>query len=325
MSSETNGLSVGVIGVGSMGRHHARVYSELPDTSLVGVYDADEERAREVAEKNGTKARGLDELLDRVDAVSIAVPTQYHFELAKQAIEAGVHVLVEKPFVDGRDQGEELLALADRNDTLIQVGHVERFNPAVMALRDIVPDIDIISIDAKRLGPPLDRQMDDSVVKDLMIHDIDILFWLVDSKVSSVAAFDSDEAYTTANFEFSDGTIASLTASRVTQRKVRKLTITAHSCQIAVDYIDQTVEIYRHSLPEYIEENGDVRYRHESIVERPMVENDEPLKSELSSFLDSVRTETEPEVSGADGLRAVEFVDEIETLAEQKRTQEDKL
>ena len=322
MSSNTDKLDAGVIGVGSMGRHHARVYSELPDANLVGVYDADEGRAREIAEKNGTKSRSLDELLDHVDAVSVAVPTQYHFEMAKRAIKAGVHVLVEKPFVDERDQGEELLALADRNDVLIQVGHVERFNPAVMALRDIVPDVDIISVDAKRLGPPLDRQMDDSVVKDLMIHDIDILFWLVDSKVSSVAAFDSDVAYTTANFAFEDGTIANLTASRVTQRKVRKLTITAHSCQIAVDYIDQTVEIYRHSLPEYIEKNGDVRYRHESIVERPMVENNEPLKSELSSFFDSVRTETEPVVSGEDGLRAVEFVDEIEMLADQKQIQE---
>jgi predicted dehydrogenase len=304
-----------------MGRHHARVYNELPDANLVGVYDVDDEQAQEIAEKNGTEALGLDELLDRADVVTIAVPTAYHYEMASHAIEQGVHILVEKPFVEDRDEGEELLAMADQNDAIVQVGHIERFNPAVMALRDIVPDLDIISVDARRLGPPIERHLGDTVVRDLMIHDIDILLWLIDAKVSSVAAFDTDEAYTTANFEFEDGTVGSLTASRVTQRKVRELTITAHSCQVSVDYIDQTVEIYRHSLPEYIEENGDVRYRHESIVERPMVENAEPLKSELSSFVDAARTGSTPVVSGEDGLRAVEYVDEIEALSKQPSIQ----
>ncbi|CAM2884535.1 Gfo/Idh/MocA family protein [Halobacterium salinarum] len=298
-----------------MGRHHARVYSEIPESSLSGIYDVDDEQAAQVAAENGTKPRGLEELLTRVDAVSIAVPTIHHYEIAKQCIEHGVHVLVEKPFVDEQQQGEELIELAEENDVQIQVGHIERFNPAVVALKDIIPDIDIISVKAERLGPPLDRTMNDSVVKDLMIHDIDILLWLIDENVSSVSALDSDEAYTTANFEFEDGSIGSLTASRVTQRKVRTLTITTHSCRIDVDYIDQSVEVYRHSLPEYIEENGDVRYRHESIVERPMVENEEPLKSELSSFIDSVRSNETPEVSGRDGLRAVEYVNKIEKMA----------
>ena len=312
MTEET--IDVGVIGVGSMGRHHARVYHELPHVNLAGIYDVNEEQAHDIADKNGTQVLGLDELLRRVDIVSIAVPTPYHYEMARRSIEQGVHVLVEKPFVERYEQGEELLEMADRNDVVIQVGHIERFNPAVVALRDIVPDIDVISVDAKRLGPPLDRKMNDSVVKDLMIHDLDVLFWLVDEDVSSIVAFDSDEAYTTANVQFEDGTIASLTASRVTQRKVRELTITARSCQIVVDYINQSVEIYRHSLPEYIEKNGDVRYRHESIVERPMVENVEPLKSELSSFVRSVRAGEPPIVTGEDGLRALRYVTEIEEL-----------
>ncbi|MGQ3414373.1 Gfo/Idh/MocA family oxidoreductase [Natrinema sp. LN54] len=322
MIEETAQIDAGVIGVGNMGRHHARVYNELPDVELVGVYDVDYEQASRVAEKNGTQPRELDELLDRVDVVSIAVPTQYHSEIAKQCIEQGVHLLIEKPFVEHHDQGKELLAMADRNEVVIQVGHIERFNPAIIALRDIVSDLDIISVNARRLGPPLERHMNDSVVKDLMIHDIDILFWIVDEPVASVATFDSDEAYTTANFEFEDGTVASLTASRVTQRKVRELTITAHSCQVVVDYIDQSVEIYRHSLPEYIEENGDVRYRHESIVERPMVDNAEPLKSELSSFLESVRTGNRPHVTGEDGLRALEYVTTIERLADGDENEE---
>jgi len=317
MSRQQKTLDTGVIGTGSMGRHHARVYNELPESNLTGIYDVDNEQAAQVAAENGTESLGLDELLARVDAVSIAVPTVHHYEIAKQCIDQGVHVLVEKPFVDEQQQGEELIDLAEENDVQIQVGHIERFNPAVVALKDIIPDIDIISVKAERLGPPLDRTVKDSVVKDLMIHDIDILLWLIDENVSSVSALDSDEAYTTANFEFEDGSIGSLTASRVTQRKVRTLTITAHSCQIEVDYIDQTVEIYRHSLPEYIEENGDVRYRHESIVERPMVKNEEPLKSELSSFIDSAGSGEAPEVLGRDGLRAVEYVDKIEALVNQ--------
>lgn len=317
MNQDTEHVDAGVIGVGNMGRHHARIYNELPNVNLSGVYDVSDEQASRVANKNGTRARELDELIERIDVASIAVPTEYHFEMARRCIENGVHVLVEKPFVERREQGEELLSMADRNDVVVQVGHIERFNPAVVALRDIVPDIDIISVNARRLGPPLERHMNDSVVKDLMIHDIDVLFWLVDEPVSSVAAFDSNEAYTTANFEFEDGTIGSLTASRVTQRKVRELTITAHSCQIVVDYIDQSVKIYRHSLPEYIEENGDVRYRHESIVERPMVDNTEPLKSELSSFVESARTGETPHVTGKDGLRALEYVTEIEDRTEQ--------
>ena len=320
MSGKQDVIATGVIGTGSMGNHHVRVYNELPEANLIGVYDVDDEQAAHVADEHGTAALGFEELLEQVDAVSIAVPTIHHYDIAKQCIERGVHILVEKPFVADQSEGEELLALAEENNVQIQVGHVERFNPAAVALQDIVPDIDIISVKAERLGPPLDRDIGDSVVKDLMIHDIDILLWLIDADVSSVSALDSDEAYTTANFEFEDGTIGSLTASRVTQRKVRTFTITAHSCRIDVDFIDQTVEIYRHSLPEYIEDNGDIRYRHESIVERPMVKNEEPLKSELSSFLDAVRSGETPEVSGWDGLRAVKYVNKIEELASERRT-----
>lgn len=313
-------LTAGVIGVGSMGQHHARIYNELPEATLVGVYDVDTEQATQIAEKNGTEALALDELLASVEVVSIAVPTAFHYEMATKAIDHGVHVLIEKPFVDDRDQGEELLAQADENDVIVQVGHIERFNPAVMALRDVVPDLDIISVDAKRLGPPIDRELGDTVVRDLMIHDIDILLWLIDAPVTSVAAFDTDKAHTTANFEFDDGTVGSLTASRVTQRKVRELTITADSCHVEVDYIDQSVEIYRHSLPEYIEENGDIRYRHESIVERPIVKNAEPLKSELAAFIDAAQTGSMPTVSGQDGLRAVEYVEAIEELTNRDTT-----
>ncbi|MFH5801505.1 Gfo/Idh/MocA family oxidoreductase [Haladaptatus sp. CMAA 1911] len=311
MIKDTN-AAVGVIGVGNMGRHHARVYRELPNTDLVGVYDVDTEQAKSVAEKCGTVVLELDDLLDAADVVSIAVPTKYHHEMATKCIQRGIHILIEKPFVLHRKEGEELIEMAEENDVIIQVGHIERFNPAVVALRDIIPDIDIISITARRLGPPLDRQMPDSVVKDLMIHDLDILFWLINESVTSMAAFGGDHEYATVDFQFENGSIGSLTASRVTQQKVRELEITAQQCQIVIDYIDQSVEIYRHSLPEYIESDGDIRYRHESIVERPMVENTEPLKNEISSFLNSVRSGDEPVVTAEDGLQALDYVLDIE-------------
>jgi len=308
-------IDVGVIGVGSMGHHHARVYNQLSGATLVGVSDVDAERAGEVADEFDTEVLSRQELLTQVDAVSIAVPTQLHREVAMACIEHGVDILIEKPLAGSAEEATDIVEAAESAGLTVQVGHIERFNPAVVALQDIIADIDIISVDAERLGPPLDRDIEDSVVKDLMIHDIDILHWLIDLSASSISVFDSNEAHTTANFQFEDGTIASLTASRVTQRKVRKLTITAHSCRIEVDYIDRTVEIYRHSLPEYIEKDGDMRYRHESIVERPMVGNEEPLKNELSSFLDSLQSGEAPRVSGRDGLQVVEYVDKIEDLA----------
>ena len=309
-------IATGVIGVGSMGRHHARVYRELPETSLVGVADADTEAAEEAADTYETTAMSVDELLDAADAVSIAVPTRYHYDTARDAIDRGVHVLVEKPLVESLDEGRELIRHADERDVVLQVGHIERFNPAVRALTDIVPDLDVIAVDARRLGPPVDRDMNTSTVLDLMIHDSDVLLALIGDDVElKEAASANDDRYVTATMSMDDGVLGTLTASRVTQRKVRELSITARSCQVHVDYISQSVQIHRHSIPEYIEENGDIRYRHENIVEHPTVDNGEPLKKELSAFAEAVREGSEPVVTGEDGLRALELAREIEAEA----------
>ncbi len=316
-----------VIGVGSMGRHHARVYSELPEVNLVGIHDLDEKRAAEVALNHGAQAVDMDEALRESDIVSIAVPTPYHYETAKGCIEEGVHVLVEKPFVSEPEEGRDLLALAERNDVMIQVGHVERFNPAIRTLSEIVSELDIIAIDAQRLGPPPEgRAVDVSAVMDLMIHDLDVLLSIVDDDIESVSAVGTrDNRYASASIQFEGGVVAGLTASRVTQEKVRKLSITAEECRVNVDYIDQSVEIHRHSMPEYIEENGDLRYRHESIVERPTVENGEPLKNELRSFVRSATSSGTPVVTGEDGLRVLEVAREIDGLASGLREQEVRL
>lgn len=311
-----NEITAGVVGVGSMGRHHARVYRELPETTLVGVADANEGTAREAAETYETEAMSADDLLDTVDAVSIAVPTSYHYELARDAIERGVHVLIEKPFVETPESGRRLIDRARERDVTLQIGHIERFNPAIRALADIVPDLDVIAVDARRLGPPVDRELGTSTVLDLMIHDLDILLALLegDPTVTS-ASSTADEQYVTAAVTDDDGVLGTVTASRVTQRKVRELSITAETCHVNVDYISQSVQIHRHSIPEYIEMNGDIRYRHENIVEHPTVDNGEPLKKELSAFAEAITEGSEPVVTGEDGLRALELAREIEGRA----------
>jgi len=305
----TERLAVGVIGVGSMGQHHARVYHELPTVDLVGVADVDAQQAAETAEAYGTTPMSVDSLLSVADAVSIVVPTEYHYEMGMAAIEAGVDLLIEKPIAGDPSTGRELLTAADEAGLTLQVGHVERFNPAVRTLSEIATELDVIALDCQRLGPPTKREIGDGVAMDLMIHDADILLSLVDSPVADIyAAETAADQYVATTVEFENGVVATLTASRVTQQKVRTLSVTAEECRVTVDYMAQSVRINRHSLPEYIESDGDVRYRHENVTERPTVENGEPLKKELTSFAETVRTGGEPVVSAADGIRALEFV-----------------
>lgn len=308
-------LRAGVIGVGSMGQNHVRIYQELPDVELVGVFDADADRATTIADEFDTDAYPMDELLERIDVASIAVPTRYHDTVARTCIEADVHVLVEKPFVEDPAEGRRLIELAEERDVVLQVGHVERFNPAVRTLMEILEDLDVIAVNAERLGPPPNREIEDTAVMDLMIHDVDILLALVDDEVVKVDAVGTREArYAAATVQFDSGIIAQLTASRVTQEKVRQLTITAENERVKLDYIDQRIQIHRQSVPEFVNE-GDVRYRHENIVEELTVDRGEPLKNELAAFVEAARTGSEPVVTGEDGLRALEVTRQFDALA----------
>jgi predicted dehydrogenase len=320
MDMTDSSVPVGVIGVGSMGRQHARVYSELQSASLIGVTDADRERARRIATEYGTTALSVDRLLSSVEAVSIAAPDRLHYDLARSALDAGVHVLVEKPIVTDVEDGRDLIDRAERSDLVLQVGHVERFNPAVRTVEDVLVDEDVITVAADRLGPPLDRDVSGSPVQDLMIHDIDVVCSLMDEAVRSVQAnVAGDQPHVTAVLTFESGTTARLTASRVTQQKVRKLGVTTRDARVNADYLSQSVEIHRQSVPEYVAKDGDVRYRHEGIVERPTVEQGEPLRNELRSFVDAAREGREPEVTGRDGLRALEIAHLIEDRATEQR------
>jgi len=322
MTTNTTPLDVGVIGVGAMGQHHARVYSELPNVHLVGVFDVDPDRASEIAHKHGSTAMDIDDLLTQADAVSVVVPTQYHLDIATQCLQAGVAPLIEKPVVEDLSEGETLIELRDEAELPVQVGHIERFNPAIRTLSDVLADVNVLSFTAERLGPPPNREIDDSAVLDLMIHDLDIILSLVDGEPTAISSAGiSENKHATATIEFDSGEIASLTASRMTQRKVRTLEITAEECFIEVDYIDQSIEIHRQSAPEYIEQNGDIRYRHESIVERPTISNGEPLRNELESFVRTVKNGGRPVVSIEDGLNALELatrIDNSESLTEEE-------
>ncbi|MDQ2052123.1 Gfo/Idh/MocA family oxidoreductase [Natronolimnohabitans sp. A-GB9] len=307
-------IRAGVIGVGSMGENHARVYSELSDVELTCVTDHDGDIARRVAVEYGTEAVGFETALGRCDVVTVAVPTAAHYDVVSDCLDAGVHVLVEKPIAETIEQGRDLAQQAAANDLVLQVGHIERFNPAVRTVTELIDDVDVISLEAERLGPPLDRDALGNVVSDLMVHDIDIVGALLDDQPDSVTAMGTESGqYATATMEFDD-VVASLTASRVTQKKVRKLTITARECLLEVDYLEQSVLIHRNSYPEYVVDDGKRRYRHESVIERPRVDNGEPLRHELEAFLEAVRTDSEPVVTAEDGIEALETVTTVESL-----------
>ncbi len=319
---------VGVIGVGSMGQNHARVYNELSAVELVGVTDVDTDRARDIATRHGTQAMEQDELIAAADAVSIAVPTAHHADIARECIEAGVDILVEKPFVADPEDGRALCDFAAERGVTIQVGHIERFNPAIQAVSDILENQEIIAVDARRLGSPRERDIEDDAVMDLMIHDIDVLLSLVNDDINLVNAVSTQENhYVDAQVRFEDGIVGSLTASRVTQKKIRELTITARDCWIVLDYIDRSIEIHRQS-PKTYEPNDDIQRTalqsrvwrrgigsNEGIIEQPLVGDSEPLKEELASFIECVKTGREPLVSAEDGLRALRVAQKIDRLA----------
>ena len=323
MSKSNEPLRAGVIGVGNMGQYHARVYSELAETELVGVADADFSRAQQIAEEHSTDAYAIEELLDRVDMVSVAVPTQYHSDVARECIAAGVDLLIEKPLVEDPEDGRDLIEYADESDIVLQVGHIERFNPAVRTLMGMVNDLDIISISAERLGPPLTRAIEDTAIMDLMIHDLEILMAIVEEEVTSIQTVGNHDArYAASLLQFESGIIGQLTASRVTQRKIRQLTITAADCWVKVDYIDQSIEIHRQSTPEFVN-RGDIHHRHANVVERLSIDHTEPLKNELSSFTEAVRRNEEPVVTGEDGLRALELTQKIDEMASDPNRKQD--
>ena len=299
---------VGVIGVGHLGQHHARVYTELLDARLVGVADRDEERAHLIGENLGVPAYStMEELIGRQapDAVSVVVPTSLHFDVARTAMEAGIHVLVEKPVTTRPDEAEELLKLAAKKDLVLQVGHIERFNSAVRYISQTVHSP--IYLESKRIGPFSPRINDVGVVLDLMIHDIDIVLSLVSSPIARIAAtgrcvHTDHEDIADAQITFENGVMAHILVSRVSEKKQRQLDIMEPQRHITVNYETQTVQINRCVR----DSNGRTE-----ILETPIFPKSEPLKLELAHFIGCVRERRQPLVGIRDGKRALEVAIEV--------------
>ncbi len=301
-------VRVGVVGVGYLGQHHARIYSELPGVELVGVVDVDQEKAGRVAAQSRTRAIATHrDLLDQVQAVSIVVPTVNHYEIARDFLEAGIDVLLEKPMTVTLEEADRLIDLAAKKDAILQIGHLERFNSVVRALDGRIREPRFI--ESHRLGPFMERGTDVHVVLDLMIHDIDIILSLVNSPVELIRAvgvpvLSSQIDIANARIEFAGGCVANVTASRVSREKMRKVRIFQPDAYLSLDYVGQEVMICRRVF-----DGPNARPRLE--IEKLEIEKEEPLKAEIASFIESVSTRRAPIVSGVEGREALRVALEI--------------
>jgi predicted dehydrogenase len=312
-------VRVGVVGVGALGQHHARVYASLPNATLVGIVDALPGRAEEVAKPLGTNVfPSYRDLFGKVDAVSIATPTTLHAEIGEQFLREGVHVLVEKPIAGKLEDADRLIQAAKHNNRVLQVGHLERFNPAVRALREIVKRPRFF--ETHRMGLFSPRSLDIDVILDLMIHDLDIISLLVPSTPAHVSAvgiaiLSNRIDIANARITFADGCVANVTASRVSMEKIRKLRLFQKQEYISLDYTRQDVAIF--SL------NGLPNQNTREIVSRKLTPpKKEPLAEELRSFLDATQELNPVECSGEEGRNALKLALQILSEAEKAQAHE---
>ena len=295
-------LRVGVVGVGHIGKNHARLYAELPAAEFTSIYDTDTPRAMEIAGQFGVRSAGsLDEFSECVDAASIATPTSTHFKIAKELLKRGKHLLVEKPIAENTAHATELAELAAASGLVLQVGHVERFNPVLSALEKRLTNPRFI--EAHRLSPYPNRSTDIGVVLDLMIHDLEIILHLVRSPVQTIDAvgvpvLSRREDIANARVRFENGCVANITSSRISPEQVRKIRVFQENAYLSLDYQNQSGEIYRRTA------DGLTR-------EEVEIEPDEPLKRQLASFVDCAATGRAPKVSGFQAAAALELAVEI--------------
>jgi predicted dehydrogenase len=295
-------LRVGVVGVGHIGKNHARLYAELPGAQFTAIHDADPATARRFAEEFGVMAAdSLEKFSEQVDAVSIATPTNTHFEIAHQLLARGKHLLVEKPIAENTAHATELAELAAARQLVLQVGHVERFNPVLSALEKRLTHPRFI--EAHRLSPYPNRSTDIGVVLDLMIHDLEIILHLVRAPVQNIDAvgvpvLSRGEDIANARIRFENGCIANITSSRISPERMRKIRVFQEDAYLSLDYQEQTGEIYR-------------RVDGKITRDKVAIEREEPLKRQLASFIECASTGRAPRVSGLQAAAALELAVEI--------------
>ncbi len=324
-----NKLRTGVVGVGHMGKNHARIYSELPSSTLSAVYDQNPETAREIAKKYNARATSsLEEFASLVDAATICTPTVTHYEIGKFLLERGKHLLVEKPIADSPEHARELSELAAAQKCVLQVGHIERFNPALAALEKKLQNPRFLEV--TRLSPYPNRSTDVGVVLDLMIHDIEVILHLVRSPVTSIdpvgiSVLSKGEDIANVRFHFENGCVANVTASRISQDKVRKIRVFQENAYLSLDYQNQSGYLLRLAhdnekessmLGKLVGLASDAAivtaFNGHKIVREPVeVEKGEPLKIELESFIQCAIDGAKPKVTGHEAADALDIALEI--------------
>jgi len=310
-------LKIGVIGAGHLGNFHVKMLKEIPNCELIGIFDQDTIRANEVAAANQVKCfNSIDELLQEITAVSIVTTTSAHYEIGKIYLNAGKNVFIEKPITSEIKQAEELVKIAKEKNLKLQVGHIERFNPALLSLEKY--NLEPKFIQSDRLAQFNQRGIDVAVIHDLMIHDIDIILSLIKSPVkdvqaSGVAVVSDNIDIANARIEFENGAVANVTASRISQKKMRKMRMFQRDAYITLDFTTGTSEIYRLINPEDFDQTKTISFgtmgvgenKKAVIYEQPEQKENNALKYELDLFVDSVIENKKPIVSGEDGLKAL--------------------
>lgn len=316
-------VNIGVIGVGHLGSLHAKMYDDIESATFVGVYDLNETVRNETASKyKVTSFPSIDALLNECDAVSIATVTTTHYAVAKQAILAGKHVLIEKPITTTLEEADELIALAKQKNVLIQVGHIERFNPAIVSLESY--NLKPMFIESHRLAQFNPRGTDVAVVLDLMIHDIDIILSLVNSPVkqidaNGVAVVSDTPDIANARLQFENGCVANVTASRISRTKMRKMRMFQSNAYIAIDFQQGSADVFRLGNPGegsiwstmLLGQIGEGKKKRSIIYEQPEMKKINALKYELEAFVTAVANGTRPIVNGEDGRMALDVAQQI--------------
>ncbi|MBD2137803.1 Gfo/Idh/MocA family oxidoreductase [Anabaena sp. FACHB-1237] len=324
--SQTQHIRVGVIGVGNMGQHHTRVLSSMKDVELVGVSDINIERGLETA--SNYKVRFFEDycdLLPHVDAVCIAVPTRLHYAVGMNCLLAGVHVLIEKPIAASISEAESLVNAAAESQCILQVGHIERFNPAFKELSQVLKTEQILALESQRMSPYSARANDVSVVLDLMIHDIDLMLEVAGSPVVKLTAngtrsLDSGYLdYVTATLGFANGIVATLTASKVTHRKIRRLAAHCKNSFTEADFLRNEILVHRQTAINPLVDHQKALYRQDGIIEKVFTTNIQPLSAELEHFVNCVRGGNKPSVGGEQALKALRLASLIEQMAVEER------
>ena len=300
-----NKLRVGVVGVGHIGKNHARLYAELPGAEFAAILDSDTAKANAIGQEFSVPvATSLDNFAAQIDAASIATPTSTHFEIARALLNQGKHLLVEKPITDNPAHAAELAELAAQRQLVLQVGHVERFNPVLGALEERLTHPRFI--EAHRLSPYPNRSTDVGVVLDLMIHDLEVILHLVRAPVQSIDAvgvpvLSRSEDIANARLRFENGCVANITSSRISPERMRKIRVFQEDAYLSLDYQSQSGEIYRRTAFGISREEVEI-------------EREEPLKRQLASFVDCAATGRKPKVSGLEATAALALAVEITRL-----------